>query len=716
MTENVSSTSSETNLHDTLAGIAADAISAGGDTSQYISQGTGYHQHDANWRWTGPATGGDWSDPANWTLYDNEGNPVSSSDIPTGGASAIPQSEQNADVNVGYYGDQTPNVVVANAPYYNQLRSLSVWQNSTLKITAQYQNGDSNGYVFATAGLENYGSIIVDTPAEVELGGINVQAGTLTIINNQGNVVFDNDQINNGGTINLINASLGTTASPITVSGGTVNLQQNSSILANLWGEGGTINVDPDSVNTIYINDKLSNNDGNKQHTVINGVSGNTHFGILGTSSEPVSANYTLNSDGSYELTVQLTDGRSITYPDINMASGYTPPAHISIVQDGTTGWLIEDTTSATLPSYPDNDLHDTLAATAADAISAGGDTSQYISQGTSYHQHDANWSWTGPATGGDWSDPANWTLYDSKGNPVPSSDIPTGGGRAIPQSEQNADVNVGYYGDQTPNVVVANAPYYNQLRSLSVWQNSTLKITAQYQNGDSNGYVFATAGLENYGSIIVDTPAEVELGGINVQAGTLTIINNQGNVVFDNDQINNGGTINLINASLGTTASPITVSGGTVNLQQNSSILANLWGEGGTINVDPDSVNTIYINDKYSNNDGNKQNTVINGVSGNTHFGILGTSSQPVSANYTLNSDGSYELTVQLTDGRSITYPDINMASDYTPPAHISIVQDGTTGWLIEDTTSAACFLAGSMIRTSEGDVAVEDIQIGDQ
>ena len=101
---------------------------------------------------------------------------------------------------------------------------------------------------FATAGLENFGSIIVDTPAKVELGGINVQAGTLTILNNHGNVIFDNDQINNGGTINLINASLGTPSNPITVSGGTVNLQQNSSILANLWGEGGAINVDPDSV------------------------------------------------------------------------------------------------------------------------------------------------------------------------------------------------------------------------------------------------------------------------------------------------------------------------------------------------------------------------------------------------------------------------------------------------------------------------------------
>ena len=718
MNTNISSTANTDDVEQELLDIALSAASAGGDTGQYTSGGSSYHTHNANWRWTGPSTGGDWSDPANWTLYDNNNTPVPSSEIPAGSGPAIPQSEQNADVNVGSdnNGTGTPCVVVANAPYYNQIRSLSVWQNSTLKITAQYQNGDSNGYVFTTAGLENFGTITVDTPAAVELGGINVQGGTLNILNNQGNVTFDNDQINNGGTVNLINASLGTTTHPITVSGGTVTLQQNSSLVANLWGEGSTINVDPATVNTIYINDRYSNNDGNTQNTVINGVSENTHFGILGTSSPPVSAAYTQNTDGSYTLTVTLTDGRSIAYTDVNMAAGYTPPAQVSIVQDGTAGWLLEDKTNTTVPAYTDNDIHTSLTAIATDATTTGGDTTQYTASGSGYHTHDGNWRWTGPSTGGDWSDPANWTLYDNNNTPVPSSEIPAGNGPAIPQSEQNADVNVGSDNNETgtPCVVVANAPYYNQIRSLSVWQNSTLKITAQYQNGDSNGYVFATAGLENFGTIIVDTSAKVELGGINVQAGTLTIMNNHGNVIFDNDQINNGGTVNLINASLGTTANPISVSGGTVTLQQNSSLLANLWGEGGTIVVDPETVNTIYINDRYSNNDGNKQNTVINGVSGNTHFGILGTSSMPVAAAYSENTDGSYTLTVTLTDGRTIAYPDVNMASGYAPPAQVTIVQDGTTGWLLEDTTPAACFLKGVKIKTATGDMPVENIHTG--
>ncbi|ATJ90313.1 MULTISPECIES: Hint domain-containing protein [Acetobacter] len=692
-----------------LAQIAADAAAAGGDTSQYSSDGHNFHQHDNAWRWVGPATGGDWSDPANWELQDPRGNSIS--DIT--GSPAVPQSEQNADANVGYYGNTTPMTVVVNAPYYNQIRSLSVWQNSTLKITANYQNGDTNGYVFATAGFENYGTILVDTAAKVELGGINSQGGTLTIKNNDGNVVFDNDQVNNGGTINLINASLGTTANPITVAGGTVNLQQNSTLVANLWGEGTTINVDPSTVNTIYVNDRYANNDGNAQGTTINGVSENTHFGILGTSSEPVAADYTQNSDGSYKLVISLEDGRSITYPTVNMASGYTPPAHAQIAADGTTGWLIEDQSTVPGSSYTDDTTHQTLAQIATDTDTTGAGIAA-SSDGHNYHEHDGSWRWVGPTSGGDWSDPNNWALYDSSNNRIPTEDIT--GSPAIPQAEQNADVNVGYSGSTTPSTVVVNAPYYNQLRSLSVWQDSTLKITANYQNGSSDGYVFASAGFENYGTIIVDTSAKVELGGINSQSGTLTIMNNDGNVVFDNGQVNNGGgTVNLINATLGTTDTPITVSGGTVNLQQGSTILANLWGESATINVDPNTVNTIYVNDRYANNDGNVQGAVINNVSGNTHFGILGTSSEPASANYTKNDDGSYTLVIKLTNGRSITYPTVNMAAGYAPPAQTSIVTDGTTGWLIEDTTPAACFLTGVKLRTVSGDVSVEDIRKGD-
>ncbi|MFT9363920.1 MAG: Hint domain-containing protein [Gluconobacter sp.] len=683
---------------------------AGSDNASYNTTETSYHQHDYAWRWVGPATGGDWTDPSNWVLTD-AGNPVDTSSSAFSGY-PIPQSEQNADVNVGYYGNETPSVVVSNAVLYNQIRSLSVWQNSTLKITAQ----GGNGNVFATAGLQNNGTIIIDTPSKVELGGVTSGNGTLTILNNDGNVSFDDSYLNNG-TLNLVNSTLGTLATPITIAGGTINLQQNSTLIANLYGEGSTINVDPASTNTLYVNDRFSNSSGSLQNTVINGVSENTHFGILSGSSKPVSATYEANADGSYKLTITLDNGHAITYPTVNVADGYTPAAQATIVQDGSNGWLIEDAGTSTAPaSYVNSDLHQQLAATASAAAAAGGDTSQYSSNAVSYHNHGNTWRWSGSATGGDWYDPKNWTLYDGHGNVVDTSGD-SFSGNAVPQSEQNADVNVGYNGNTTPNVVVADAPSYNQLRSLSVWQNTTLEITAQ-GSSTYNGYVFTTAGFENSGTILINTPSKVELGGIGVnrEDGTITIMNNDNNVVFDTNNVNNAGTINLINATLGSATNALAINGGTVNLSQDSSLFLYPGENINTINVDPNTVNTVYVeaNGFLHNDSSNAQGVVINGVSANTHFGISGVSSAPTAATYTPNADGSYTLQVTLADGRLLTFGNIHTADGFVPATNASIVQDGTNGWVVEDNGNAPCFLAGSMIRTPEGDVAVETLRLG--
>lgn len=699
--------------------IENNASAAGGNTNQYLSGETSFHQHDMSWRWTGGTTG-DWTDPANWTLYDSTNNAVDTSTL---GSPAIPQLQQNADVNIGTGSTTSPVTVVANAPIYNQFRSLSVWQGGTLKVTAQ-GSGGTNGNVFAVAGFENNGTIIVDTPSRVEFGGVteNRDDGVFTIMNNHGNVVFDDSNLNGSGTINLINASLGTAGEPVSIGSNTLNLQQDSSVFLNS-GTTGTVNVDPATVNTIYIQDNNLLHTGagstNDQTAVINGVSQNTHFGIAGLTTAPTSAAYTANSDGTYTLQITMADGSDLTYKNLHMADGYTPPATLSIVQDSSgSGWDVEDTSSAApTGGYTDNDLHQQMAAVSTSSTDAGGDTSQYSSTATSFHQHDMSWRWIGGTTG-DWSDPNNWALYDNTNNAVDTSNM---GGTAIPQLEQNADVNIGDSSGNTttPVTVVDNIADYNQIRSLSVWYNGTLKITAQGGSGYV-GNVFATAGFENNGNIIIDTPSAVELGGVamNRSGGTITIMNNQGNVTLDNGELDNGGTVNLINASLGTVGKPVWVQGGTVNMTQNSTVFAQpgiSYSDKTTINVDPTTINTVYIDDNGDKT--TAQNVVVNGVSADTRFGIADLSAEPVSATYTPNTDNtSYTLTIGLANGETVTYGTIVPAEGYTPTS-TQIVQDAANnGWLIENADTETCFLPGSMIRTTTGEVPVENITLGTQ
>ncbi|MFT9019433.1 Hint domain-containing protein [Acetobacter malorum] len=699
--------------------IENNASAAGGNSDQYQSGETNYHQHDMSWRWVG-GTSGDWSDPANWTLSSSTNNAVDTSNM---GGAAIPQLQQNADVNIGPGDATSPITVVANAAIYNQFRSLSVWQDSTLKITAQGSKG-TKGNVFAVAGFENNGTIIVDTPSRVEFGGVteNRDSGVFTIMNNHGNVIFDDSNLNGSGTINLINASLGSAGEPVSIGGNTLNLQQNSSVFLNS-GVSVTLNVDPATVNTIYVQDNFLFHTGaggtNDQNAVINGVSQNTHFGIADLGTAPTSAAYTANSDGSYTLQITMADGSDLTYKNLHMADGYTPPATLSIVQDSSgSGWDVEDTSSpAATGGYTDNDLHQQMAAVSTSSTDAGGDTSQYSSSDTSFHHHDMSWVWTGGASSDDWNASKNWELLDSSGNVVDTS---TWNDNPIPQSEQNADVNIGYSGSDattTPVTVVANAPDYNQIRSLSVWQNGTLKITAQ-GNSSYVGNVFATAGFENNGNIIIDTPSDVELGGVamNRESGTITIMNNQGNVTLDNGTLNNGGTLNLINASLGTVGKPVWVQGGTVNLMKNSTVFAQpgiSYDSPTTINVEPSSINTVYIDDNGDKT--TAQNVVVNGVSADTRFGIADLSAAPVSATYTPNADNaSYTLTIGLANGEKVTYGTIVPADGYTP-ASTQIVQDAANnGWLIENADTETCFLPGSMIRTASGEVPVENIVLG--
>ncbi|WP_367160221.1 Hint domain-containing protein [Kozakia baliensis] len=623
----------------------------------------------------------------------NYWNGTSSSDFydaSNWGNGSLPQHDTCDDADITGSSDK-PTVAVANAPAYGQIPSLTIGEYGTLKITAQ-ANTDSSGYVFSSASFQvaEHGSIIVDTSSRVELGGANELGGTLTIINNNSNVVLDYDRLSGSGTLNLVNSTLGDVSNPISVDGNmNVTLQGGSTLYAGFYADGGSVTFDPATQNTLVIN-------GNENviNTKFYGVSENTHLAInASTGVVPVSAKYVENHDGSYSLTIQTSAGKTITLSDIHAAAGFvvgTP----TISKDAAGDYVLSYSSAGTNSSshYVNSDTHAQLQQVANDAAKVGGDTSQYSTTDYSYHNGTAQNHFTGTGTAAhpaDWFDAKNWSLDHTPQNGSCQQSILEGT-------------------DNQPLVVTASTPSFHQFVSLSVMNDATLNITAQ---SDTDGYVFATQGIEirGNGAIVVDTPSRVELGGVSQIDGSLTIRNNDGNVVIDSNRLSGGGTLNLDHSTIGSPDYPLRADLGQINLSNDSTFYAGFYASGNKVSFDG-SQNTVVFTG-YENSIG----TEFDNVSANTRFAInVDSHEKPVSAAYSENADGSYQLAIKLDNGKTLTLTNVHTASGFTP-GNVSFSTDSKGDWIISTASTDVCFLSGTMIRTDRGDVAVEELQIGD-
>ncbi|GBR09320.1 outer membrane protein [Acetobacter oeni LMG 21952] len=582
---------------------------------------------------------------------------------------------------------------MANGDSYGQISSLSIGDYATLKVTATTDSSDS-GYVFSTYAMEiaPTGQLIIDTSSPVELGMYTEnRGGTITIIDNPGNVVLDGNRLSGDGQLNLVNSTLGSAETPISVPDMNVTLQGGSTFYAGWYASGASVTFDPATSNTLVLQGTEST-----ITTPVYGVSENSHFAINGDDGvTPVSAAFSENSNGTYSLVISMSNGNALTLSDVTVASGFVPGT-ASISQDAAGDYIITDLNAAsTTTDYTTSATHEQLQQVATAAEQAGGDTSQYTTTGYVNHTSVANDHFTGTGTAtspAEWSNASNWELG------------------AVPQSDSCYQGTLQGTADD-PLYVVYDQANAQQFVSLSVLSNATLTITAPAGiNPDS--YVFSTAGVEvrDNGQLIIDTAARVELGGVSAIDGTLTIENNDGNVVVDSDHLSGSGTLTLDNSTFGTPASSIEVDLPTINLNDNSTLYTALYGNTSTINFD-NSHNTIVLSGNSTDVE-----TVFNNVSANTQFAIdADVGASPVSAVYTENSNGSYTLTIGLSNGTTDVLSHVNLAAGFVPGT-ASFTQDAYGDWLITTASSDACFLAGSLIRTDRGDVAVEDLVAGDQ
>ncbi|ARW11620.1 Hint domain-containing protein [Acetobacter ascendens] len=278
------------------------------------------------------------------------------------------------------------------------------------------------------------------------------------------------------------------------------------------------------------------------------------------------------------------------------------------------------------------------------------------------------------------------------------------------------------------------------QVTNASVTDGGVLQIesgvTISGINAASKGQVYVSNGGSTTGTILSDegTAETVQGGGaasgthvtsgasLTVSAGasaTDTLVSANGNLLVSggtivDTTITSGGEATLYDTS---TADTITVeSGGSVAFEDNSTLSGTLTlqnggsatiqaGTSGTIDMAGSSNTGVVISGLTS---GGTATTIIsgfNGVSGGDSDGIelAGLNAADVTSVTYPSAD---QASLLLTNGKTVT---LNIAgaekAGYT-------LASGANGDLIYE----VCFLSGSMIRTPEGDVAVEDIQIGDQ
>ncbi|MFS8371681.1 Hint domain-containing protein, partial [Acetobacter indonesiensis] len=181
-----------------------------------------------------------------------------------------------------------------------------------------------------------------------------------------------------------------------------------------------------------------------------------------------------------------------------------------------------------------------------------------------------------------------------------------------------------------------------------------------------------------------------------------------------DTSEVPTAGNANIIVNSGATLSSVVLQSGNTLTVNSGGTIpglttiqdggSATIWNNaGGTIDLSGDKNNGLTISGLEN---GGTVNTVISGWSGSgpgnsDSIDLAGVSAAGASYDYPSND----QVVITLANGKTIT---LNIAN--VKNKGFVLVDDGNGGALAE-----VCFLGGSMIQTPDGDVAVEDLRLGD-
>ncbi|MCP1270605.1 Hint domain-containing protein [Acetobacter cerevisiae] len=315
---------------------------------------------------------------------------------------------------------------------------------------------------------------------------------------------------------------------------------------------------------------------------------------------------------------------------------------------------------------------------------------------GTSYT---ATYVWTGAGDGTSWADTNNWTYYDSNGNPTTYPLTWVNGQQvAVPPGTSSTWAPVAFSSNAT---VDLGGQTYAGVSNMTV--DSGAAVTLENGTLSANGLTVADTGtLALSGTnTTLNAPSSAAIDGTLGIAGGATVSLNgsvAGTVVFGDAPEGTHNTLVLNNPSL-------TV-GSVQNFTPADSVVVEKSGYPHVRWIQEGSSNTYTL----VAFDGNwTQNAIVSSVS----FAPK------------LNADGT---TATDANGNTVYYSPLDLSPATTSAGtidgnHGDAQHKGSTYYqnagLTYDssaqTATVTCFLAGSLIRTAKGDVAVEDVRVGD-
>ncbi|MCP9320087.1 Hint domain-containing protein [Acetobacter persici] len=216
------------------------------------------------------------------------------------------------------------------------------------------------------------------------------------------------------------------------------------------------------------------------------------------------------------------------------------------------------------------------------------------------------------------------------------------------------------------------------------------IEITSDYDGWTIDGAT-ASGGTTTGASVVIDKGVSVDGDGWRLGASVApsTVIVNGSLTLRNSDIIATGSTVTVGDGGTLILGGYATTTSGLIEFSGSADTPA---GGGGTIEIAAGTTPSII---GYITNITDNDTIIIDGMTADSYTYVDGV--------YTLTSNGT-----PINGTSSFQLPAANEGTKFTVTT-----KDGKT---YLNAVDVVCFLAGSMIRTLDGDVAVENIQIGDE